>query len=87
MYGVVLAGQGRHPSPPLSTAFLISTCCFTSVFVRLFSLEMVHLGTEKCTIEAKDTSVEPVVIILLCVLVVCHCFSPFLFKKSVTYLN
>ena len=34
---------------------------FTSVFALPFSLGMVNLGTEKCTIEAEDTSVEPVV--------------------------
>lgn len=38
----------------------MSSCSrFTSVFALLFSLDMVNLGTEKCTIEAEDTSVEP----------------------------
>ena len=41
----------------------MSSCSrFTSVFSILFSLGiMVNLGTEKCTIEADDTPVEPVV--------------------------
>lgn len=67
--------------------FLIFICCFISVFVWLFSLEMVYLGIEKCIIEVKDILVEFVVIILLCVLVVCYCFFLFLLKKLVIYFN
>ena len=31
------------------------------MFALLFSLDMVNLGTEKCTIEAEDTSVKAIV--------------------------
>ena len=34
---------------------------FTSVFAPLFSLDMINFGTEKCTIEAEDTSVKAIV--------------------------
>ena len=31
------------------------------MFALLFSLDMINFGTEKCTIEAEDTSVKAIV--------------------------
>ena len=61
---------------------------FTSVFALLFSLEMVNLGTEKCTIEAEDASVEPVVRINFVIRVSrVSLFLAVLYCKSRAYVN
>ena len=54
----------------------------------LFSLDLVNLGTEKCTIEAEDTSVEPVVRINFVIRVSrVSLFLAVLYYKSRAYVN
>ena len=52
------------------------------MFAPLFCLDLVHLSKEKCTIEAENTSVKPVVRINFVI-----CVSRFSLSLAVLYLE